>query len=320
MRGYTLIFFTVFAKTAIWGRTRSLRKLGCRNPLNTHCLTYFTASRRAASGPKPRPTPNARPPTRRRFKAKTAASAKAKANTVAGTKAKTAAETRPTSQQEPKLRRRSQPKPRPWLKLRPRPWLKPRARPWLKPMPRPWLKPKPRPWLKPRLFLRDQSATTKLCDPNKKGNGGPHPPCIPLPRGIRNNNPGNLKYSSNAWNGKLPLDPSIDAVYERFDTPHNGIRALARDMQTKINRGLDTVKKIIEEYAPPQENNTAAYIEHVAQVVTDGDENKPLTADKQTLQELAKTIIKHENGTKPNGDPFYTDSEISAAVDDAMKN
>ncbi|HGY2308601.1 TPA: structural protein, partial [Pseudomonas aeruginosa] len=49
------------------------------------------------------------------------------------------------------------------------------------------------------------------------------------PRGIRNNNPGNIVWSArNNWQGQLPHDPQIEPRFCRFDTAHNGTRALAK--------------------------------------------------------------------------------------------
>ena len=49
------------------------------------------------------------------------------------------------------------------------------------------------------------------------------------PRGIRNNNPGNIDYNPrNAWRGQLAHSPGIEPRFARFDTAHNGLRALGK--------------------------------------------------------------------------------------------
>jgi hypothetical protein len=124
-----------------------------------------------------------------------------------------------------------------------------------------------------------------------------------------------LEWTTIPWNGKQPRNEKIESRFERFDTPHNGIRAMARSLQTKINRGTDTVEKIIEEWAPRKDkNDTPAYSKAVARSVSAGDVNKPLKPDMKTLTALTKAIIMHENGQNP-----YSDDQISAAVADAMK-
>ncbi len=47
------------------------------------------------------------------------------------------------------------------------------------------------------------------------------------PRGIRNNNPGNIRHGEN-WQGLNPNSRSIDAAFCVFNTPVAGIRALAK--------------------------------------------------------------------------------------------
>lgn len=89
-----------------------------------------------------------------------------------------------------------------------------------------------------------------------------------IPRGIRSNNPGNIDFNkANDWLGQLPFDPLIESRFARFDKPENGIRALGkllRNYRTKY--GLDTVKGLINLWAPSNENDTAAYVAAVKTV------------------------------------------------------
>jgi len=130
-------------------------------------------------------------------------------------------------------------------------------------------------------------------------------------RGIRNNNPGNIRDFGIHWEGLAGKD---NADFCKFKSAHYGLRALSRDMITKIGNGVNTVDKIISKHAPPNENDTSSYIKHVAQIVSNGDRHKVLKADEATLASLVKTIVKHENGKMP-----YSDAEIIAAVRDAKK-
>lgn len=85
------------------------------------------------------------------------------------------------------------------------------------------------------------------------------------PRGIRNNNPLNIRYNkNNNWIGKLLPDPE----FEVFTTQWHGIRAafvLLKNYMTKFK--CDTIEKIITKWAPPSENNTEGYIAHVSNMV-----------------------------------------------------
>src|SRR3569833_3001877 len=81
-------------------------------------------------------------------------------------------------------------------------------------------------------------------------------------RGLRNNNPGNIRKTATDWRGEVV---GSDSAFETFATPEAGIRALAvllRNYQRKY--GLRTVRAIITRYAPPSENNTESYVSAVA--------------------------------------------------------
>jgi hypothetical protein len=81
-----------------------------------------------------------------------------------------------------------------------------------------------------------------------------------MPRGLRNNNPGNLRAGC-LWIGYVGADPD---GYAQFDTLEHGVRALTRDLLTKMRRGLVTIRDIITTYAPATENPTQSYIAFVS--------------------------------------------------------
>lgn len=87
------------------------------------------------------------------------------------------------------------------------------------------------------------------------------------PRGIRNNNPLNIRKGSN-WKGERPNQK--DRAFEEFQTMQYGIRAgfiILRKYITGYN-GLtskfNTIEKIVRRWAPPTENATQRYIDFVA--------------------------------------------------------
>lgn len=131
----------------------------------------------------------------------------------------------------------------------------------------------------------------------------------PATRGFRNNNPGNIDYNPrNAWLGQLPPDPAIEKRFARFDTAENGIRALAKlvlayrgkDGMAGIGgSGIDTVREVINRWAPGVENDTEAYIKAVAAGVG-AQPNQPIDLrNYRTLIAITTGIIKHENGGVP---------------------
>lgn len=128
------------------------------------------------------------------------------------------------------------------------------------------------------------------------------------PRGIRNNNPGNIDYNErNPWQGLDKQKPS-DGRFCRFMGPEWGIRAIARVIRNYAKRdgapgvggnGIDTVQEIIHRWAPPVENNTGAYVSQVAKVVGVSP-TEPLNLDDDLIMaKLVTAIIWHENGVQP---------------------
>ncbi|WP_282372614.1 structural protein P5 [Pseudomonas sp. PS02290] len=131
----------------------------------------------------------------------------------------------------------------------------------------------------------------------------------PATRGFRNNNPGNIDYNPrNQWQGQLPPDPAIEKRFARFDTAENGIRALAKlvlayrgkdGMAGVGGTGIDTVREVINRWAPGVENDTEAYIKAVAAGVG-AQPSQPIDLrNYRTLIAITTGIIKHENGGVP---------------------
>lgn len=123
------------------------------------------------------------------------------------------------------------------------------------------------------------------------------------PRGVRNNNPGNIEYrASNAWRGQT----GHDGRFARFATPEAGIRALSIDLGTKMRRGQTTIRTILagrpgrnEGYAPPSDNNTEAYIQAVSRALGVQPDARLDPDDPRIRAGLMGAIISHENGMQP---------------------
>ena len=84
------------------------------------------------------------------------------------------------------------------------------------------------------------------------------------PRGIRNNNPLNIRKSSDRWQGLSTLQE--DKEFFKFYSMEYGWRAafviLCRTYYGKYK--LRTIRDIVSRWAPANENNTAAYIRYVS--------------------------------------------------------
>lgn len=119
-----------------------------------------------------------------------------------------------------------------------------------------------------------------------------------MTRGIRNNNPGNIRRTSDKWRGLAA--EQTDPEYFVFSDPVYGIRAMAKLLRNYNSRyGLTTLTDIISRWAPPSENPTNNYIEFASRS-TGVPENAPFNFDDdQDLAQLIKAIIKFENGQNP---------------------
>lgn len=127
-----------------------------------------------------------------------------------------------------------------------------------------------------------------------------------MARGIRNNNPGNIRRSADAWRGLS--SEQLDPEYFTFVAPVYGIRAMARILRNYESRyGLNTVEGIISRWAPPNENITGAYVKHVAEKLNIDPRTQFTVSSK--LHELIKAIILHENGMQP-----YQDETIKEGI------
>ena len=137
------------------------------------------------------------------------------------------------------------------------------------------------------------------------------------PRGVRNRNPGNLKWGEN-WQGLVDEKIATDATFCQFTEPVYGIRAMVKLLDNyRDKHGLQTVEDIINRWAPPVENATNIYAEFVASRlgVTVGAHID--TRDTLTMRALVAAIIRFENGTGnlPTISTWYPDAVLDRAID-----
>ena len=125
-------------------------------------------------------------------------------------------------------------------------------------------------------------------------------------RGIRNNNPANIRRGCN-WKGLAKKQ--TDREFCQFVTMTWGVRALLVTLRTYVvKHHLHTVREIITRWAPPSDgNNTEKYIEFVEKAVREID--TPITLSLQEmdfykefqhseciLYLIAKAMCKVESG------------------------
>lgn len=113
-------------------------------------------------------------------------------------------------------------------------------------------------------------------------------------RGLRNNNPGNIRHSKDKWQGMHA--EQTDAAFVRFVSPEYGIRAICRVLLAYQKRGLTSVHEIIDRYAPPSENNTDAYIKAVCRSCGVLPDDELDLDDAAVMLPLVKAIVRHETG------------------------
>lgn len=105
--------------------------------------------------------------------------------------------------------------------------------------------------------------------------------------GVRSNNPGNIQLRGKEL---------------QFPSAPQGMRAMA-DLLVKYGTrwGWDSVSKIVSTWAPPNENDTAAYISDVSKRTGFGPNDKLNLRDPTTLQKVMDAMINHEQGGNPWG-------------------
>ena len=121
-----------------------------------------------------------------------------------------------------------------------------------------------------------------------------------IPRGIRNNNPLNIRRSKDKWKGMRAVQS--DAQFVQFESLEWGWRAafylLTRTYYHKYR--LFTIRAIVQKWAPAIENNTKAYIANVSRLTgIDADEPLGIPSDQPARWiALGTAMAIQENGTE----------------------
>lgn len=113
-----------------------------------------------------------------------------------------------------------------------------------------------------------------------------------LPRGLRNNNPGNIEDGPLARSlpGYAGPEPG-EGRFATFKTPDDGLNAMDALLTAYGRRGIKTVRDVVARWAPASDNNNVdAYVAAVG-----GDRAIDLSNAGQRKQ-LAQAMARHENG------------------------
>lgn len=114
-------------------------------------------------------------------------------------------------------------------------------------------------------------------------------------RGIRNNNPLNIRHNrNNRWQGVY--EKQTDPEFVRFASMQFGIRAGFVIIRNYIKAGHKDVSSIISRWAPSNENDTDAYIRHVCEMADLSPFQELRFEDKPTMLRLVDAMIRVECG------------------------
>ncbi len=132
-----------------------------------------------------------------------------------------------------------------------------------------------------------------------------------IPRGIRNNNPGNLVITRIPWKGKVPVKQNTDGVFEQFRDYAGvkgivwGIRAMMMDLRGDIVKdGTNTIRKLLTEYS---KTDLESYIKTTCKI-TGFKEGDVLLGNEGTICDLIAAFSFVENGGY-----YITEQQIKAA-------
>lgn len=113
-----------------------------------------------------------------------------------------------------------------------------------------------------------------------------------MTRGLRNNNPGDIKLNpNNPWLGKIYNN--TDGVFEQFDSMARGIRALGKVLDSYARRGLNTVASIVPEFSATDQE---AYVANLCEWLNVAPDQFIDVRDPQNRFKLVRAIILQEQG------------------------
>ena len=104
-------------------------------------------------------------------------------------------------------------------------------------------------------------------------------------RGIRNNNPGNIRKDGSVWRGEVA---GPDKSFKTFETMAWGIRAIYHLLNNyRLLYGCDTIEKMIRRWAPPEDGNDSG-VPRTSRLTT---------TNRSVMEPIVRAMIKVETGT-----------------------
>lgn len=117
-----------------------------------------------------------------------------------------------------------------------------------------------------------------------------------VPRGLRNNNPLNIRIGNN-WLGERPARECSDDQFEEFVAMVYGLRAAFCIIRRYIRHyHRCTIRQIITSWAPAYENDTENYVQLVSRETGINPDAPILFEDKPTMCALVRAMAHVEVG------------------------
>lgn len=114
-------------------------------------------------------------------------------------------------------------------------------------------------------------------------------------RGYRNNNPLNIRKNDTVWVGEIR--PSSDSAFAQFVSMEYGYRAAFRLLRTySKDYGCNTIRKIINRWAPSNENNTSGYVTAVSTATGISPDTVVSYTNAAQMQAIVNAMSRVENG------------------------
>lgn len=119
-----------------------------------------------------------------------------------------------------------------------------------------------------------------------------------MSRGLRNNNPGNIRLDGAHWKGEV--EPSQDREFKQFETMAWGYRAMFQCLNTYYRKyGLDTIRKMISRWAPPEDgNHTDNYVKAVSERSGVPADGRITTTNRDVMIPIVAAMSRVENGVE----------------------
>ena len=119
-----------------------------------------------------------------------------------------------------------------------------------------------------------------------------------LPRGLKVNNPGNIRNTPKKWEGEIR--PSRDHSFKTFESIEYGYRAVFMLLNNYQRlKGKNTIAEMIDLYAPPEDGNrTDLYIQHVSEWSGIPSDLYIDTDEKETMIRIVMSMSRQEQGIK----------------------